>query len=284
MRHSAQVEPGRQEAYSPGTAMRSALLGGRDAHRACGALRAVRSRARLAGQEHDVDPDRRMSPTGAAPLPTPPWRPRDRPGSSGRELPRVAGRTSLPLSPAGAGAGCARGRLLTAGTPPGTRESSRHVSDAKAVAQRASPRRSRLCPVSSPRPPVRLTRVVSASALASQQFFWSSPSACPHPGLPSSSASTSRSRPRSARASSGSAPGISIASFGSMCATATGDARIGDCPFRCPSVSLPSKRPAVSPTSSGETSSVGSSTNTSGRHDRVSVPDGSVAPAQDHSC
>jgi hypothetical protein len=29
---------------------------------------------------------------------------------------------------------------------------------------------------------------------------------------------------------------------------------------------------------------VGSSTNTSGRHDRVSVPDGSVAPAQDHVC
>jgi hypothetical protein len=69
-------------------------------------------------------------------------------------------------------------------------------------------------------------------------------------------------------------PGISIASFGSMCATTTGDARIGDWSSRYPSVSLPSKRPTVCPTSNGEISSVGSCTSTGGRHDRVFVPDG----------
>jgi len=45
-----------------------------------------------------------------------------------------------------------------------------------------------------------------------------------------------------------------------------------------PSVSLPSKRPTVCPTSNGEISSEGSCTSTGGRHDRVFVPDGVVAP------
>src|SRR5665811_47134 len=39
-----------------------------------------------------------------------------------------------------------------------------------------------------------------------------------------------------------------------MCATTTGDARIGDWSSRYPSVSLPSKRPTVCPTSNGEIS------------------------------
>src|SRR5665811_98910 len=66
-----------------------------------------------------------------------------------------------------------------------------------------------------------------------------------------------------------------------MCATTTGDARIGDWSSRYPSVSLPSKRPTVCPTSNGEISSEGSSTSTGGRHDRVFVPDG-VEPRHRH--
>ena len=55
-----------------------------------------------------------------------------------------------------------------------------------------------------------------------------------------------------------------------------GCARIGDWSFRYPSVSLPSKRPTVCPTSNGEISSEGSCTSTGGRHDRVFVPYGPV--------
>src|SRR5450759_3106242 len=65
-----------------------------------------------------------------------------------------------------------------------------------------------------------------------------------------------------------------------MCATTTGDARIGDWSSRYPSVSLPSKRPTVCPTSNGEISPEGSCTSTGGRHDRVFVPDGPTSPSR----
>lgn len=71
-----------------------------------------------------------------------------------------------------------------------------------------------------------------------------------------------------------SAPGISIASFGSMCSTTTGDARIEAWSFGYPRVSIPSKR-ADGVSAIERRDLLGGLVHEYTRHDRVFVPDGS---------